>query len=145
MYTVTSLFKEAVKDIATPQPSAPVTKADLQNTVIDIKNSLTSRLPVPAMSYTSAAWASVPSNCLTPPKRAPSPEMQEKEVFISMKNTSRDAPIWRLPALELTARFNTLLSAVRGTPLFPSCFLLPSVHLPIRHCSISKLCSTPGA
>ena len=42
---------------------------------------------------------------------------------------------------------------VKGTPLFPSCFLLPSIHfpiclpicLPICCHSISKLCSAPGA
>ena len=33
LVAVTSLFKEAVKDIVTPQPSAQVTKADLQKVV----------------------------------------------------------------------------------------------------------------
>ena len=45
LVAVTSLFKEGVKCIVTPQPSVPVTKADIQNAVIDIKNLLTCYAP----------------------------------------------------------------------------------------------------
>ena len=36
--------------------------------------------------------------------------MQEKDIFISMKNTNKDAPILLMPATELTTKCNTLLS-----------------------------------
>ena len=38
----------------------------------------------------------------TPPRLAPSPDTQEKEIFISMKNATKDAPLTCLPATELT-------------------------------------------
>src|SRR6266481_3230348 len=111
LVAVTSLLNEAVNCMDTPSPSRPATHADLQNAVNDIKSSLASQPTTLFATYASAARGTVSQNCPTPPRPATSPEAQEKEIFISMKNTSKDAPFRRLPVTELTARCNVLLSA----------------------------------
>src|SRR6266481_2805575 len=111
LVAVTSLLNEAVNCMDTPSPSRPATHADLQNVVNDIKSSLASQPTTPFTTYASAARCTVSQNRPTPPRPATSPEAQEKEIFISMKNMSKDAPFQRLPVTELTARCNVLLSA----------------------------------
>ena len=62
------------------------------------------------MSYAAAAKGPSSQNRLTPPRPAISPEAQEKEIFISMKNASKDTPILCPSPTELTKRCNLLLS-----------------------------------
>jgi len=56
-----------------------------------------------------------PAN-LPPPRPAISPKTQEKDIFISMKNATRDAPFSCILATKLTIRCSTFLSAFFHDP-----------------------------
>ena len=83
---VTALLDEIAELADSPPSARPATCNDLQRAVEDIKSSMASQsLP---MSYATAAKGPLSQNRLMPPRPAISPEAQEKEVFISMKNAS---------------------------------------------------------
>ena len=116
--TITALLEEALctVDNISDNDSSLAMKGDLKcvadsiNTTI-INSSLSAHLLSPPLSYTSAACSLPSRSCSTLPKPAASPKVQEKEIFISMWNVSKDAPICKLPATELTTRLNMLLLA----------------------------------
>ena len=101
LVAIRTLLGEVANAADPPALSAPVTRGDLLQAVTDIKSAISSPSPT---SYAAAAHRQGPSppTRLTPPRPAPSPETQEKEIFISMKNATKDAPLTHLPATELT-------------------------------------------
>ena len=95
--------------------SSPAMKGDLKHAADSINatiiNSPNAHLLSPPLSYALAACRLPLCSCSTLPRPATSPEVQEKEIFISMQNVSKDAPICKLPATELITRLNMLLTA----------------------------------
>ena len=97
-----------------PPSARPAMCEDLQRAIEDIKSSMASQYP--PMSYAAAAKGPASQNRLTPPRPTISPEAQEKEVFISMKNTSKYPPLLHHSPLELTKKCNLLLSTFFRDP-----------------------------
>ena len=115
---ITVLLEEALctVDSNSDNDSSPATKGDLKCATDSINatianSSLNAHPLSPPLSYASAAHGLPSHSRSTPPKPAASPKVQEKEIFISMRNMSKDAPIHKLPATELMTRLNMLLSA----------------------------------
>ena len=117
LMAITTLLDEvASTPVSAPTgASPPATRDDLRQAVADIKSSLG---PQPPLSYTAAAHGHGPAlpTRLTPHRPIASPETQEKEIFISMKNANRDAPFFRFPVTELTAHCSALPSAFFKDP-----------------------------
>jgi len=138
LVAITTLLEEVLRsaDGDDEDNSSLVTKGNLKWATDSIKA---------AVSYPSVQSASLPSSYATaahgpasqtrtlPPKPATSPEAQEKDIFISMRNMSKDAPFRKIPATDLTPRLNTLLSTYFRDPKNGR------VDMPVSMCSTSHL------
>ena len=80
LIAIRTLLGEVANAADPPALSAPATHGDLLQAITDIKSAISS----PSLtSYAAAACRQgpTPPTWLTPPRLAPSPEMQEKEVL----------------------------------------------------------------
>jgi len=110
LVAITALLNEVANSADSPADSRPTTKGDLLQAVANIKGVV---MPHVTMSYATAAQghSPAPPTRLTPPRPTSSPGTQDKEIFIAMKNASKDTPLLRVPATELTTQCSALLSA----------------------------------
>ena len=108
---ITKLLDEAVLAEASEDSLQAAMQRDINKAVDSIKSAMTS---LPRSQATPLSFADIVRTLAglraAAPRPPPSTEAQEKEIFVSLKNTDASSPFVAAPAMELTGKCSTLLT-----------------------------------
>jgi hypothetical protein len=113
---ICALLEEMPQHVSSQAEDTPATKRHLDAAVQQLTSAI---LGTPARSQNNPTYADMARQGAVQSgsnHKAPSPELQEKQIFISMRNAERSAEVSTLPASDLTPFCNRLLTKFFAQP-----------------------------
>jgi hypothetical protein len=102
---ISRLLRMAVDSTANSTQSAGITKDDLDAAVHEIKRSINAQ-PTSVRTYAQAANH---TTYQSPPNKPQNNEIKSKQIFVSLKDVQKDAPICTMLPAQLTQHCNSIL------------------------------------